>query len=163
MAASEQGTEYAAWVASQLQREYDRRDSVNSRAGAAVTSATGLVTLELAIVAFARGDKYIGSGSVLAAVVVAVLLLLLSAVAAVVAGLPWRYTVLDAGSITEMLTTHWVDTEVRARNTTAFFNLDELAGLRNGNSVKTRWLKWSFIGQTAAIAALSVGVVLIIR
>ena len=58
----DQGSEYADFIKEELASEVGRRDAVNSRAGAAITSATGLVTLVLAVVAITKGKDYVLTG-----------------------------------------------------------------------------------------------------
>ena len=47
----DQGKEYSAFLQERLRSEDKRRESVTTRAGAALTGATGLVTLVLAVFA----------------------------------------------------------------------------------------------------------------
>lgn len=152
---SAQGTEYATFVAAELKREVDRRDAVNSRAGTAVTSATGLVTVTLAVFAVLKGKDFVVHGGAFVALVVALLMLILSAALAVLAGLSWRYDVATPATLTLMLTTHWTDSEVSARNISARSNVRTLRTLRAGTNIKSNLLIAAGAGQVAAILALS--------
>lgn len=153
---AEQGSEYAAYLRTELDREHARRETVDSRAGIALTGAAGLLTLGLAAVAVVKGQNYRVHGVETAWLFVAVALLLLAAVLAVLAGVNWKYQVLTADAMGSMLNEHWTDTETTARSITAQANLRSLASLRVGTNIKSRFLLCAFVTQTAAIAALAV-------
>lgn len=90
---SQQGATYAAFIQAEMDREYGRRDSVNSRATTAITSATGLVTLTLAAIAVIKGQSTLLHGTFEASLIVGVIALLVAAALAVLAGVNWRYRV----------------------------------------------------------------------
>jgi hypothetical protein len=54
---SDQGSQVAAFIEGQVSVENARQESLNSRAATALTSATGLVTLVLAVGAYFVGNK----------------------------------------------------------------------------------------------------------
>lgn len=153
---SDQGTEYADFIQDQLTHEYDRRDSVNGRAVTAMTSAAGLVTVVLAVVAVARGRDYTLSGAGLSWLVIALLALLFSAVLGVLAGINWRYDVTSVDTMRAMLTEHWTDTEVAARNITAYCDVVTINSLRRGTNIKFRFLVAAALAQVTAILSLSI-------
>lgn len=159
---SGQGSEFAAFLKDELANEISRRDSVNSRAATAITSATGLVTLVLAVVAIAKGKDYSVSGADLAALVAALVALLLSAVAAILAGLNWKYKAVSTGSMRRMVQDKWATAEVDARNATACCNVTAIESLRRATTVKFRFLIVAAIGQIVAILGLSVTTLLVI-
>lgn len=159
---SNQGSEFADFLKDELANEISRRDSVNSRAATAITSATGLVTLVLAVVAVAKGKDYIISGAALAALVVALVALLLSAVAAIIAGLNWKYMTVSTGTMRRMVQDKWATAEVDARNATAYCNLIAIESLRRATTVKFRFLIGASIGQIVAILSLSATTLLVV-
>lgn len=133
---SDQGTEYANFISAQLEAENDRRTSVNTRAGAALTGATGLVTLVLAVFAvFIPNQHIVLSGWAKGSLAVALFALLACAFCAVMAGLPWRSRVTDLPTINQMVDEHWEDDEVDARNVTAYANVLVLGSLRSGTDI----------------------------
>ncbi len=154
---ADQGTVYAEFVRAELQAENDRRNSINDRAGAALTGAGGLVTLVLAVFAALTGTETLvltdGSRMALA---VALLALLSCAFCAVIAGLPWRFRVSDADTLRAMVNEHWGDDEVDARNITADLNTRVLLSLRSGTSIKVGFLIGAAGCQMVAIGALGV-------
>lgn len=152
---SEQGTGWADFIHDQLDREYSRRDVLNTRAAVAVTSATGLVTIVLAVVAVIKGKDFTLTGGALVALCVAMLALLGSAVLAVLAGVSWRYRVTSTGSMRSMLADHWTDSEVDARYITAFCNLQTIASLRAGTTLKAHLLLAAAAAQVLAILAIA--------
>jgi hypothetical protein len=156
-----QGTEYAAFIAAELKHEMDRRDSISTRAGVAVTSSTGLVTVTLAVFAVLKGKDFQVHGGGFAALLVALVSLTLSAALAVLAGLNWRYEVLTTDTLMLMLTTHWTDSEVAARNISARSNVRTLTTLRAGTNIKSNLLVAAGAAQVVAILALSVAALVV--
>ena len=57
-----------------------------------------------------------------------------------------------------MLSDHWTDDIVTARNFVARTRVNSIEALRQGNNLKTRWLKWSVIIQIGAVIFLAVAV-----
>lgn len=159
---SQQGASYAAFIQSELDREHERRDSVNARAATAITSATGLVTLTLAAVAVIKGQSTLLHGTSQAWLVVAVIALLVAATLAVLSGVNWRYNVTTPETLAEMRTTHWSDTEVTASNVVAHCNILTIKALRAGTNVKMALLLSAHGVQVFAIAALAVAFVSIV-
>jgi hypothetical protein len=159
----EQGTEYGTFIQDELKHEYDRRDSVNSRAATAMTAASGLVTLVLAVVAIAKGKDYTLSGGGLTALVVALIALLSSAGFGVLAGINWRYKVTSIATMQNMLGSHWMDTEIAARNSAAQCNVVTINSLRKGTNIKFGFLLAAALGQLTAIIALTVTAFMVVR
>jgi hypothetical protein len=153
---SEQGREYAAFISAQLAAEDARRTSVNSRAGAALTGASGLVTLVLAVFAVVIPNQHIVlSGWAKGLLAAALFALLACAFCAVMAGLPWRFNVTALPTLHRMVEGQWTDNEVDARNVTAHLNTLVLGSLRSGTEIKVRFLMAAGIGQLVAVAALA--------
>jgi hypothetical protein len=83
----EQGSEWVAFIAKELDREYDRRDRLNTRSATAITSATTLVTLSLAVMAVLKGQHLVVSGALkVGSLLGALVLLLAAAVLSILAG-----------------------------------------------------------------------------
>jgi hypothetical protein len=160
---SQQGATYAAFIQSELDREHERRGSVNSRAATAITSATGLVTLTLAAVAVIKGESTLLHGAAEAWLVVGVAALLVAAILAVLSGVNWRYHVTTAETLAEMRTTHWGDSEVTASNVVAHCNILTVTSLRAGTNVKMTLLLSAYGVQVLAIAALAVAFISIVE
>ena len=152
---SDQGTEYAEFIRAELDREYARRDVVNSRAATAISSATGLVTLVVAAAALVKGQGHTFHGFAAFWLVVAVVALLGAGVMAILAGVSWKFTVADESTLRAMAEGRWGDTVVDARNTVAKANIKTITTLRSGNNTKTTRLLVAYGLQTGAIAALA--------
>jgi hypothetical protein len=159
---TEQGTGWATFIHDQLEREYSRRDALNTRAAAAMTSATGLVTLLLAVVAVLRGKDFTLTGGSLAALYTAILALLGSALLAVLAGVSWHHRVTSIESMRAMLADHWRDDEVDARYIAAHCNLETVASLRTGSSLKAHLLMGAAAMQVLAIVAMATSALLLV-
>lgn len=83
----EQGSEWVAFIAKELDREYDRRDRLNTRSATTITSATTLLTVSLAVVAVLKGQHFAVSGILKVGFLLgAVVLLLAAAVLSILAG-----------------------------------------------------------------------------
>jgi len=161
---TDQGSEYANFIQAALSREYTARDLVNSRAGTSITSATGLVTLTLAVVAVFKGQQYTLHGGALAALTAALICLFGAGALAVLAGINWRYTVASTATMHMMLAQpHWLDDEVDARNQVAYTNVETIDTLRHGTTIKYRLLLAAWCAQVAAIIALSTTVLIVIN
>jgi len=152
----EQGKEYAEFISAELKAENDRRTSVNTRAGATLTGAAGLVTLVLAVFAIFIGKEHpVLTGWAKGFLAAALFALLACAFCAVMAGLPWRFRVTTVATLNRMLEDHWGDHEVDARNATAHLNTLVLKSLRSGTTIKVRFLTAAGISQMLAVAALA--------
>jgi hypothetical protein len=154
---TDQGTEYARFIEAGLKSENDRRDMVNSRLNTAITSATGLVTVTLVVLAVLKGKDFTLQGPALTALFVALFALLIAAALGVFGGLNWNYKVTDVPTMQLMLgTAHWGDTEVTARGITALCNVQTINSLRKGTDIKYKFLHTSGIAQLVALLSLGI-------
>lgn len=159
---ADQGSEYATFIENELKHEYDRRDAVNSRAAGAITAATGLVTIVLAVLAVLKGKDFTLTGGPLTALAVALIALLVAAVLAILAGINPSHEVTTVDTMRKMLRDHWGDSEVDARNLVAGSNIQTIDSLRKGTNVKFRYLTGGAVVQVVAVLALSVSALLVI-
>ena len=157
-----QGSEYATFIENELKHEYDRRDAVNSRAAGAITAATGLVTIVLAVLAVLKGKDFTLTGGPLTAIAVALFALLAAAVLAILAGINWNYNVTTVDTMRQMLRDHWGDCDIDARNIAAHCNVETISSLRKGTNIKIRYLVAGAGAQVVAVLALSVSALLAI-
>jgi MFS family permease len=151
----DQGKTYAAFIEAQLKAENELRASVTSRANSALTGATGLVTLVLAVFAVFLGKDFTLKGYAKLYLILAVVALLVSAVCALIAALPLKQKYTNDRTLQAFIDApRWRDDEIDARNLTAVCNLTVLASLRVGTSRKVRWLIAAGVFQIAAILML---------
>lgn len=152
----DQGKQYAAFIDAQLKAEYDRRDSVNSRAGSALTGAAGLVTVVLAVFAVFLGKDPVLTGFAKISLGAAVILLLFAAAAAVMASYPWAINTAEPDSLRSLIEDNqwWGGTETSARNITSGMNLDTIKELRRGTSIKFFFLMAALALQVLAVLGL---------
>ncbi len=135
---SDQGKEYADFIAAQLKSESDRRDNINTRAAAAVVGVSGVVTVVLAVFAVLIQKDFTLKGCAKDYLEVALFALLTGAMLAVVAGIPMKYRFPSSKFMKKMIDNpHWKDSQVAARNMTAYSNLVAIDSLRPTNSIKT--------------------------
>lgn len=156
----DQGEEYTNHIKAALEAEYKRRDDLNARSGSVITSAGGLVTLTVAVLAVFLGKEYLLDGGERGWMIFAFILFLVSAILGVVAGLSWKYKVADGNSLKEMTDSHWGDSEVDARKAVADTNIEAIGSLRKGNNWKARFLLAASISQVLAIAGLAISALL---
>lgn len=150
----DQGKEYSAFIQEQLHSEDKRRESVTTRAAGALTGATGLVTLVLAVFAVFLGKDFTLKGCAKNWLLVAIIALLIAAALAVVAGYPAKFDTPTAGTLGTMVNNRWLDHEVDARNIAAYINTALIVSLRKGTEKKMKWLFAAGTFQLLAVGAL---------
>lgn len=145
---------YAAFIEAELKSENDIRTSVNSRAASALTGATGLMTLALAVFAVLVGTQHVFTGCARVWLVVALACLLSAGGCAVLAGFPWSQELTSTRTLDKMLNDRRDDPEDVARDAVAYCNAVAIQSIRHGTSIKVRLLLASGTCQILAIAAL---------
>lgn len=156
--AAEQGVEWAEFIKRELEREYSRRDTVNKRAAGAVTAATALITVTLAVVGIAKGAHYVISGlELLALLAAALLLLLVAAVLSIVVGaVGGDFKVASENDMRRMLSPQlWPAHTIDARYYTADLNIIAITTLREGNGKKYHCLVLAYVVQAAGVFLLA--------
>jgi hypothetical protein len=160
---TDQGTQYAAFIDTELEREIARRDSAHTRAGAALTGATGLVTLVLALFAVFLGKEALVTGWAKVFIAGAVLALLAAGGCAVAAIRPRAEDVVSTKTLRTLLgEEHWKDTEASARNQTARMVIDRIDEMRSVSTAKGKWLLAAAILQLVAVGALAVCTLIVV-
>jgi hypothetical protein len=154
---------YAAFIASELNAENARRDSINSRAAAGLTGSVGLVTLVLAVFAVLIGKDFVLTGWAKTFLVIALMALLVAAVFAVAGGFPWRLRLTAPETLHAMLDSHSNDSEDTARDAVAFCNTTVIESLRSGTAIKVWFLLGAGICQIVAVAALAACTLAVVR
>lgn len=153
---SDGGKQYAAFIEAELQAENDRRSSINTRAAGGLTSAAGLVTLVLAVLAVVVGKDFTLSGGARNWLVAALIALLAAALLAVLAGAPWLFRATSPTTLRYFLDNDWGDAEHRARKRTTYCNVMVITAQRRGNRWKSYFLLASSICQGVAVISLAV-------
>jgi hypothetical protein len=145
---------YAAFIEAELKVETDRRDSVHTRAGAAVTSSVGLITLVLGVFGYLAGKNPGFPDCAKPFLVVAVIFLLVAGGFAVAAGFPVGQKYVSDSTLNSMLESHRNDSEERARDAVTYINAVGLLSLRRGTTRKVVLLFVSGICQIVAMVAI---------
>jgi hypothetical protein len=156
--AADQGVEWSDFVKKALEREYTRRDTVNSRAAGAVASATTLITATLAVLGIAKGADYVIDGLELQGLLAAALLLLLvAAVLSITAGaVGGDFRVASENDMRRMLSAQlWPAHTIDARYYTAELNILAITTLREGNTTKYRYLVTAHVVQATGVFLLA--------
>jgi hypothetical protein len=150
----DQGTEWVDFIGKELDREYSRRDVINTRAAGTITGTTALVTVSLAVVAVIKGEHYpVGSALQVGLLVGALLGLLIAAVLSILTGaLSGRYRLAAVEDMNRMLSAElWASNEIDARNYTGQLNVLAIRTLRAGNTLKYRFLVLALACQAVGI------------
>jgi apolipoprotein N-acyltransferase len=141
---------YAAFIEAELKAENDIRTSVNNRAAAALTGATGLMTLALAVFAVLVGTQHAFTGWARVWLVVALACMLGAGGCAVLAGFPWKQELTSTRTLDKMLNDRQNDSEAVARDAVAYCNAVAIQSVRQGTSIKVRLLLVAGTDQTTA-------------
>lgn len=149
-----QGKEWTEYIKVALEAEYKRRGEVDARAGSAVTSAGGLLTLTIAVFALFLGSNFKLEGVERNWMVTAFGLLLLCAICGVLASFSWPYEVANKATMTQMIVEKWDNDEVDARYIIAKINIATIVTLRSGSTKKYWFLFGAYTAQAVSIGAL---------
>jgi hypothetical protein len=148
---------YGEFIEAELKAENDRRVSVHTRAGAAVTSSAGLITLAIAVFGllvgrgFLVGKNHIFPGSAKLVLLFAVVFLVLAGVCAIWAGFPVGREFVSDRTLNKMLNSHRDDSKEVARDTVAYINAMGLVSLRRRTTKSAFMLFASGIFQILAM------------
>jgi pheromone shutdown protein TraB len=161
----DQGREWVEFIRKELDREYTRRDLINSRSAGTITSATALVTISLAVVAVVKGEHYTVAGALHVWLLAGALLSLLgAAVLSILAGSArGGFSVAAVKDMRRMLSAElWASNPIDARNYTAQLDLIAIRTLRTGNTTKYRFLVLALTAQALGIFLLGIFAVVVI-
>ncbi len=154
----DQGTEWSDFIKKELDREYTRRDTLNTRAAGAITSATTLITVSLAVIGIAKGAHYVIDG-LMATILLgfALLFLLIAAVLSILAGaVGGEFKVAAVNDLNRMLSAElWPVDTIDARYYTAQLNILATKTLRAGNTTKYRYLVIALVVQAIGVSLLA--------
>ncbi|MFF1614841.1 hypothetical protein ACFVYA_44385 [Amycolatopsis sp. NPDC058278] len=158
---SDQGIGYTSYIESELRAERDRRAAYDVRGQNLVTTSGALVTLFTGLVAIVKvGNVSRLPLGVIVTVCVALVLLTGAASCGIVAGWNRAYKVTAPVTLQRMLTAHWTDHEVDARNNVATAQVDTIKTLRKANNFKANWVSAGTVLQVSALLTLSASVAL---
>lgn len=158
---SDQGTVWVGLIQAELGREYHRRDRIDARATAVATSAAGLAAFVFAALAVVKGKDFVLHGVGGASLMVTTVGFLTSCGLAALATFNRSYEVATSNTLTAMLSSHWQDSEVTARNLAARLDLKTLTTLRSGNNWKSILLLAALISQLVGVLGLTMTTVLV--
>lgn len=159
----ERGTEYAAFLENELKREIARRDSINTRAVSALTSATGLATLVLALFAVVIGKDATIVGAAKILMMLAVLSLLAASGCALVAARARRAYVIGVKSFEELVTApFWAMPEPYARWQTSRLIIEQIKDMRPETLTRGKRLFASAMFQLASVLFLGLATIVVV-
>lgn len=159
----ERGSQYAAFVEAELKREIDRRDSINSRAVATLTGATGLATLVLGLFAVVIGKDATINGVAKILMTAAVLALLAASTFALVAARPRKNYVTGIETLEQiLLPKFWGNYEPHARWQTSRLMIDQIKDLRPETLTRGKRLVASAVLQVVAVLFLGLSTIVVV-
>ena len=158
----QQGDTFAATIKAELDREYQRAATVDSRASTAITSAVSLATLTAAAAAavISKSDWLQGASAV--TLIAGVLMLLVAGVFAVIAGVSFKHNVISVDTLQDWCTNHWKDPEIDASSLVTQSQIDVIKSLRDKTSIKAGLLVTAQSFQVVAIAFLVTTLIIIV-
>jgi len=133
------------------------------QARAVVTASGAQFGLTTGLVVFVRGKEYSPDQLWSWVFGAALALYLISVAFGLVASRSHKTAVAALTTLRQMLSNHWTDDSVTAKNFIAQVQVKSIEALREGNNIKARWLKYSVIIQVVAIAILAAAVVGVTR
>jgi hypothetical protein len=154
---------YSEYIAEQVAREDARKESLEGRGQAVLTTAGAISTLLFGLAAFNIDSKHFtlpGSAKVL--LIVALSFFFVSALAAILTNFPLDYEEVRPADLREAVDNRWLDSEVTAERMTSITRLKVLASARDRNGLKAHFLYASICLQGVAVACLAAAVGLIL-
>jgi sirohydrochlorin ferrochelatase len=160
---SEQGKTYATFIENELKVERDRRTTLDARGLSIVSVSGSLTTILVAVGAFASGRKDFKLPHVaIVPLFITLGAFVVAAIVGIIASAGRRYQVTTPPALAAMLTNHWQDEEVDARNFVSIQHVKTITSLRSGNRRKELLVITGTLFQIGGIIALSVAVFLIL-
>jgi hypothetical protein len=154
---------YAAYISAQATAEDARKDSIEKRGLAVITTSGTIVSLLFGLVAVLTGvEKYVlpdGAESWLYAALAA---FVVACVAGIGANAPLKYEAVLPDSLRSALQGRWGDTPDEAEKMVALTELKVLAKARRVNTIKAIILIVGVIAEVLAILFLALGVRIVI-
>lgn len=150
----DRGQAYAEFIAGQLDRESKRREAIDGRALAVVTSSGAIVTLALAVLVAAHPANGQPAGRAHAVLGLALGCFLLAALLAVIAQFTWAYQVATRETLEFMVGARWSDADDVARNGCSRLQIRGVASLRHGNNRKAWFLTLALCAQCLGVAMM---------
>jgi hypothetical protein len=160
---TEQGKTYTDFIEKELAVERARRTVLDAR-GLSIVSISGtLTTLLVAIGAFVSGRQAFRLPTdTLPPLFATLASFVIAAALGIIASAGRRYQVSTPTTLAAMLTEHWQDTEVDARNYVSIQHVKTITSLRSGNSRKEHYIIAATLFQIVGIATLSCAIALIL-
>lgn len=150
---------YDEFIASEVDREHQRRQDLDERSGKTATTSAGLLTITVAAYAVVLGKDYVLAGSALYLLGAALFLFITSAAFAVIAGFGWVYESASSRTLLKMAREKRDDLPSTQRESVSYARAWSLNSLRAGNHMKARWLLAASIVELAALLALALSVI----
>lgn len=160
MSVPEQGETYAGHIAAQLAAERERRKNLDARGLAMTTTSAAFVGLTVGLATLVVGKDPVVSAPAAVVVVLSLLAFVGAAVLGLVANAMREHEVTSGSTMVEMVTSHWTDDEVDARNQVAALDLSTVESLRTGSNSKAGTLRSAAVLQLVAVLLLVLAVVL---
>lgn len=158
------GAEFSAYVG-QLAVEQDaRKDSLEKRGLAVITTSGTLVTLLFGLVTLlTRSDEYVLPQSVHDLLGWALVAFVMAALLALLTNLPLNYANIDVAQSTAVFQGHWDDSQSDGRRRVVATRLKVLETAQSRNKLKGWLLLVGMLAEVAAVVLLSLAVGEVLR
>lgn len=156
---AEQGETYAAYIASTLSSEHARGKALSDRAAAVTTTSSAFLALVLTLTVLVTGDDRKFSATEMNWVSIGFVALAVASATGLYANFTRKYEVASMETMHDMISGHWTDDEVDARNAVAYLNYKTTDSLRGLNKIKSVALTVALSLQIVGVVAVLVGLV----
>jgi hypothetical protein len=150
---------YEQYISEQVAREDVRKDSVEKRGLAVVTTAGVLVTLLLGLAALnIDGKHFVLPFSARVSLTVALAWFFASALCAIATNFPLKYEEVRPEDLRRAISDHWRDPPEEAEKMTSLTQIKVLASARKKNAVKAACLYAAVVAEGVAVACVAIAV-----
>jgi hypothetical protein len=164
MRVSEQGHTYSTFIDNELKAERDRRATLDAKGLSIVTTAGTFTTLLAAVGAFISNRQgFMLPEEAVSPLVATLCAFVIAAALGLLASTGRHYQITTPDTLAVMLTAHWQDNEVDAKNSVSVLNVKTIASLRFGNNRKVALIIAATAIQVIGLVSLSITVFLLLN
>ena len=154
---------YRDYIREQVAREDHRKESLERRGLAVITSAGAFATVLFALASLTIDENTLDlSNPARVGVSIALVCFLASAVLAIAINWPWKQREVAAGELRAELTSRWLDAQSEAEKMVGETDLKVFQSARSANNTRARLLLWAVLAQGVAVTSVAVTVFIII-
>jgi|1186.fasta_scaffold14732_3 hypothetical protein len=154
---------YADYIAEQVVREDARKESVERRGLAVVTTSGALATLLFALAALStKANDFHLSGWSEFFLALAVVAFVVAAGFAIATNLPLNYEEVEPDELLDAVREKWGDSKIQAERMSSFTRLKVLKKAREQNGRKANWLFDAIVAEGFGVLFVAIAVLVIL-